>query len=79
MIVSELNVIEYRDTLSCFKYNIHLVVTVAHINLLEKRFSMHRMGSHYNKEIFLHVAVIGMAITEAILAAGVVAAVKLTT
>jgi hypothetical protein len=54
-------------------------VTVAHINLLEKRFSMNRMGSHYNKEIFLNVAVIGTAITEAILAADVVPAVKLTT
>jgi hypothetical protein len=54
-------------------------LTVAHIDLLEKRFSMHRMGPHYNKEIFLNFAVIGTAITEAILAAGVVAAAKLTT
>jgi hypothetical protein len=54
-------------------------VTVAHINLLDKRFSMHRMGSHYNKEIFLNAAVIDTAITEAILGACVVAAVKLTT
>lgn len=40
---------------------------------------MHRMGSHYNKEIFLNAAVIDTAITEAILGACVVAAVKLTT